>query len=164
MKDEQIFAGFTVAAGDDRFGERVQLGGEPNDCKVAAADTDGAMSIFEFHGRNGWPRHFHHEQDEWLYVVDGAIDCEVGGRRLHLERGESAFVPRTTPHWWGSVGAVPARVLEVYQPAGRLERFFREVGTYTDPPVHEALGIEGLAKLFAAHGMKLLGQGPVYTE
>src|SRR3712207_3658632 len=39
MTGEQLFAGFagfTVAAGDDRFGERVRLGGEPNDCKVAA--------------------------------------------------------------------------------------------------------------------------------
>lgn len=36
MTDEQMFAGFTVAAGDDRFGECVRLGGEPNDCKLAA--------------------------------------------------------------------------------------------------------------------------------
>ena len=160
MKDEQIFAGFTVAAGDDRFGERVQLGGEPNDCKVAAADTGGALSVFEFRGRGGWPRHFHHEQDEWLYVVDGAIDCEVGGRRLRLGRGGSVFVPRRTPHWWGSAGEAPATVLEVYQPAGRLEPFFREVGRYTDPPVHEALSVEELVELFDAHGMCLLGPGP----
>jgi DNA-binding transcriptional MerR regulator len=169
MRDEQIFAGFTVAAGDDRFGERVRLGGEPNDCKLSAADTDGAMCIYEFHGRNGWPRHSHHEQDEWLYVVDGAIDLELGGRRLHLRRGESAFIPRTVPHWWGAVGAgtadaVPVTVLEVYQPAGSMEQFFREVGKYTDPPVHVALGVEGLIALFAAHGMKLRGPGPVWNE
>ena len=164
MQDDQIFAGFTVAAGDDRFGERVRLGGEPNDCKVAAADTNGAMCIYEFHGRNGWPRHSHHEQDEWLYIVDGAIDLELGGRRLHLRRGESVFVPRTVPHWWGAAGGVPATVIEVYQPAGTMEQFFREVGKYTDPPIHVALGVEGLVELFAAHGMKLKGQGPEYKD
>jgi DNA-binding transcriptional MerR regulator/quercetin dioxygenase-like cupin family protein len=164
MSSEQMFAGFTVAAGDDRFGERVQLGGEPNDCKVSAQDTGGAMSIFEFRGQGGWPRHYHHEQDEWLYVVDGEIDCEIGGRRLHLGRGESVFVPRTVAHWWGSAGAVPARVLEVYQPAGRLEQFFREVGRFTDPPIHEALSVDEMVRLFDAHGMKLLGPGPQYSE
>ena len=142
MKSEQIFAGFTVAAGDDRFGERVRLGGEPNDCKVSAADTRGAMSIFEFTGRNGWPRHSHHEQDEWLYVVDGEIACEVGERRLRLRRGESVFVPRTVAHAWASRGEGPATVLEAYQPAGRLEHFFREVGRFTDPPIHEALSVD----------------------
>jgi len=159
MKDEQIFAGFTVAAGDDRFGERVRLGGEPNDCKVAAADTGGAMSVFEFRGRGGWPRHAHHEQDEWLYVVDGEVECEVGDRRLRLERGESVFVPRTAAHAWASRGEVPATVLEVYQPAGRMEQFFREVGRYADPPIHEALSLDEMLRLFDAYGMRLLGPG-----
>ena len=164
MKEEQIFAGFTVAAGDDRFGERVRLGGEPNDCKVSGSDTGGALSVFEFRGRNGWPRHSHHEQDEWLYVVDGAIDCEIGGRRVHLARGESVFVPRTVAHWWGSVGTVPSTVLEVYQPAGRMEQLFREVGRYTDPPIHEALPVHEMVRLFDAHGVRLLGPGPLFDN
>jgi DNA-binding transcriptional MerR regulator len=164
MRDEQIFAGFTVAAGEDRFGERVQRGGEPSDCKVSAGDTDGALSVFEFRGRNGWPRHSHYEQDEWLYVVEGAIECEIGGKRLRLRRGESVFVPRTVPHWWGSEGERPSTVLEVYQPAGRLEQFFREAGRYTDPPIHEALSVDEMLRLFDAHGMRLLGPGPVWNE
>lgn len=163
MNGEQIFAGFTVAAGDDRFGERVRLGGEPNDCKVSAADTGGTMSVFEFRGRNGWPKHSHHEQDEWLYVVDGTIACEVGDRRLRLERGESVFVPRTVAHAWASREG-PATVLEVYQPAGRLEQFFREVGRFTDPPIHEALSVDEMKRLFDAHGMRLLGPGLGYTD
>src|SRR5690349_11643522 len=50
MKSEEMFAGFSVAAGDDRFGERVKLGGQPNDCKVSSRDTHGAMCAFEFTG------------------------------------------------------------------------------------------------------------------
>ena len=164
MTGEQIFAGFTVAAGDDRFGERVRLGGEPNDCKVAAADTGGALAVFEFRGSGGGPRHLHHEQDEWLYVVDGEIDCEVDGRRLRLGPGGSAYVPRGTPHWWGARGTAAATVLGAYQPAGRLEQFFREVGRYTDPPIHEALSVDEMKRLFDAHGLRLLGPGPVWAE
>jgi DNA-binding transcriptional MerR regulator len=164
MKGEQIFAGFTVAAGNDRFGEGVRLGGEPNDCKVASADTGGALSVFEFRGRNGWPRHSHDAQDEWLYVVSGELECEIGGRRLRLGRGESVFVPRTVAHWWGSVGEQPSTVLEVYQPAGRLEQFFREVGRFSEPPIHEALSVDEMKRLFDAHGMRLLGPGPVWND
>src|SRR3982074_3786229 len=32
MKSEEMFVGFSVAVGDDRFGEHIKLGGEPNDC------------------------------------------------------------------------------------------------------------------------------------
>src|SRR6202011_2575974 len=48
MKSEEMFAGFSVAAGNDRFGEHIKLGGEWNDCKVSPQDTEGAMCIFEF--------------------------------------------------------------------------------------------------------------------
>src|SRR6202161_850839 len=60
MKSEEMFLGFSVAAGEDRFGEHIKLGGEPNDCKVSARDTDGAMCVFEFTGGNSGPRHLHY--------------------------------------------------------------------------------------------------------
>src|SRR6476659_2757040 len=53
MKSEEMFAGFSVAAGDDRLGEHIKLGGDPNDCKVSAQDTNGAMCVFEFTGGGG---------------------------------------------------------------------------------------------------------------
>ena len=73
-------------------------------------------------------------------------------------------MPRTVAHWWGAAGEVPATVLEVYQPAGRMEQFLREVGRYTDPPLHEALSVDELVRLFDAHGMCVLGPGPVWDE
>ncbi|HKG90323.1 MAG TPA: MerR family transcriptional regulator [Gemmatimonadaceae bacterium] len=157
MTGEEMFAGFSVAAGDDRFGEHITLGGEPTDCKVSAQDTGGALCIFEFTGRHGWPKHSHHEQDEWLYVVDGEVECHVGDRKYHLRAGESVFVPRKAAHVWASVGDGPSRILNAYQPAGRLEQFFHEVGAYTDPPLHEVLSVEEMKRLFDAHGMRLLG-------
>src|SRR5437762_3552260 len=45
MKTKELFAGFSVAAGEDRFGEKIKLGGEPDgepsDCKVSGKDTKG---------------------------------------------------------------------------------------------------------------------------
>jgi len=55
MKSEELFTGFSVAAGKDRFEERIELDGEPNDCKVSAQDTEGKMCVFEFSGEGGGP-------------------------------------------------------------------------------------------------------------
>lgn len=161
MKAEDIFAGFAVAAGRDRFGEQVKLGGEPNDCKVSGRDTHGALCTFEFVGQSGGPRHRHNEQDEWIYVVQGELDVWLGDRQLRVAAGESVFIPRTLEHVWAAANGKPAKIVDVYQPAGRMEDFFRAVGKYNGkPPIHETLSITELHRLFEDHGMELLGPPP----
>src|SRR5215472_4911261 len=55
MRSEDIFAGFSVPAGRDRFDKQIKVGNTRLDCKVSAKDTEGAMSAFE--STSGWPRH-----------------------------------------------------------------------------------------------------------
>ena len=158
MKSEEMFLGFNVAAGKDRFGEQTKLGGEPNDCKVSAQDTDGAMCVFEFTGMGGGPRHLHHDQDEWIYVIDGEFEFDVGEKRFRVGAGESVFIPRKVPHVWACVSGKPGKIIDVYQPAGKMEEFFRELGKYNGKAyVHEALSIDEFRLLFHDHGMDLLG-------
>jgi DNA-binding transcriptional MerR regulator/quercetin dioxygenase-like cupin family protein len=158
MNSEELFLGFSVAAGKDRFGEHIELGGEPHDCKVSAQDTDGAMCVFEFTGGSGGPRHLHYDQDEWLYIIDGEFKFEVGDKRFRVGAGDSAFIPRKVPHVWTCVSGKPGRIIDVYQPAGRMEEFFRELGEYNGKPhVHEALSFDELCQLYRDHGMDLLG-------
>lgn len=161
MTSEELFSGFTVAANEDRFGQRTLLGGpggEPIDTKVSAKDTAGQLCAFEFDCHSGGPKHRHRDQDEWVYVLDGEFEFHVGKRTLHLRPGESVFVPRNVPHVWACTTAQSGKVINVYQPAGNMEEFFREIGKYDGKPhVHEALGVDGLRQLFGAHGMDLLG-------
>jgi DNA-binding transcriptional MerR regulator/quercetin dioxygenase-like cupin family protein len=161
MKTEEMFAGFSVGAGDDRFGEHIKLGGpegEPIDCKVSGQDTDGAMCVFEFNCNAGGPKHLHYDQDEWIYVVDGEFEFHVGEKQFRAGAGESVFIPRKVAHVWGSVSDKSGRIINVYQPAGKMEEFFREVGKYDGKPaIHEALGVDGLHQLFDAYGMDLVG-------
>jgi len=164
MKSEEMFAGFSVAAGKDRFGEKIKLGeGYPVDCKVAGKDTNGAMAIFEF--TTGWPPHLHHKQDEWVYIVEGDWEFVVGSERFRVGPGESVFIPRKVPHGLSPVNGESGRIIHVFQPAGNMEEFFRETGKYKDLPTREQTikgqytdqQIEGMCQLFAAHGMDLLG-------
>jgi DNA-binding transcriptional MerR regulator/quercetin dioxygenase-like cupin family protein len=170
MSTSEMFAGFSVAAGDDRFGEQVKLGGpggEPNDCKVSAQDTDGAMAVFEFTG-SGWPRHLHYDQDEWIYIIEGEFEFHIGKERERSRLGprESIFIPRKVPHVWGCVSGQPGKIINVYQPAGKMEEFFRELGKpfkgviTADELINKTYTVEQvkiMQQLFDAHGMDLLG-------
>jgi DNA-binding transcriptional MerR regulator len=157
MKSEELFAGFSLAAGKDRFDEHIKLGGEPIDCKLSSSDTGGAMCVFEFIGTTNGPRHLHHDQDEWIYVIEGEFQFDVGPQTLRLCPGESVFIPRKVAHGWGSANGAPGRVIDAYQPAGTMEEFFREVGKYDSPAIHEALSFAEFYRLFQDHGMDLLG-------
>ncbi|MCD6049103.1 MAG: skgA-A [Verrucomicrobia bacterium] len=157
MKSEEMFVGFSVAAGKDRFDEHIKLGGEPNDCKVSAKDTGGAMCVFEFTGSGSGPRHRHRDQDEWIYVIAGELDFEVNEKHFRVRPGESVFIPRNVGHVWAAVNDQPVKIINTYQPAGTLEEFFREVGSYTQPQIHEVLSLAELRQLFDDHGMDLFG-------
>ena len=167
MKTQEMFVGFSVARGEDRFGERIKLGGEPNDCKVSAKDTDGAMCVFEFTGSGGGPKHLHYEQDEWIYVIEGEYEFHVGEKKMRLAAGESVFMPRKVPHVWACANGKPGKIINMYQPAGKMENFFRQVGK----PFKDLITVEQLEKktytqeqvkmlhrFFDEHGMDL--QGP----
>jgi DNA-binding transcriptional MerR regulator len=162
MQSEELFAGFSVGAGKDRFGDGFNRHGTAVDCKVSGKDTGGAMCVLEV-SNTGWPRHVNRDQDEWVYVVDGEVELEVGKKRLRLGARESMFIPRNVEHTWGSLA--PARVLNTYQPAGRMEDFFQALAKYEGLPTREqaiektysADQLDGLKQLFEAHGMKVTG-------
>jgi DNA-binding transcriptional MerR regulator len=167
MKSEELFAGFTVAAGNDRFGEQVRRDGLAVDCKVSAKDTAGAMSVFELAG--GWPRHSHADQDEWVYIVDGQFEFIVGEKRFRAGVGESVFLPRRVSHVWSPLGH--GKVINVYQPAGKMEDFFRVLANFQEAPTREEVinktyteeQTVALNRLFASYGMDLLGP-PIIPE
>src|SRR5688572_9792712 len=161
MKSEELFAGFSVGAGKDRFNEGFNHDGTKIDCKVSGRDTGGAMCVLEV-SNTGWMRHVNRDQDEWIYVVDGEVELEIGKERFHLGARESMFIPRNVEHSWGGV---PARVINTYQPAGKIEEFFQAVAKFKELPTREQVieksytteQIDGLKRLFEAHGMIVTG-------
>ena len=167
MKTEDLFAGFSIGAGKDRFDEGFRHCGTVVDCKVSGQDTVGAMCVLEVHD-TGWPRHLNPDQDEWVYVVDGEVAAEVGKKRFRLGAGESTFIPRNVEHAW--VGA-PARIINTYQPAGKIEAFFQAIARFDDLPTpgqaieksYRPEQVDALKRLFEAHGMIVTGP-PLIVE
>jgi mannose-6-phosphate isomerase-like protein (cupin superfamily) len=162
MKSEELFKGFAVGAGKDRFNEGFSHDGTKIDCKVSGKDTGGAMCVLEMND-TGWTRHVNRDQDEWIYVVDGDVELEMGRKRFHLGARDSMFIPRNVEHSWGS--QLPVKVINTYQPAGKIEEFFQAVAKFRDLPTREQMieksvtaeQIDGLKRLFDAHGMTVTG-------
>ena len=163
MTTEEMFVGFSVAAGKDRFNEGFNRYGTKVDCKVSGKDTGGAMCVLEANN-TGWPRHVNRDQDEWIYVVDGEVELEIGKKRVRLGPHESMFIPRNIEHAWGGD---PAKIINTYQPAGKIEELFHVLAKSKDVPTREqaieksytAEQIDGLKRVFEAHGMIVTGPG-----
>jgi len=64
-------------------------------------------------------------QDEWIYVIDGEFQFEVGDKRFRVGTGESVFIPRKGSSRWACVSGNRARLLMCTNPAGKVEEFFR---------------------------------------
>lgn len=164
MSSTEMFAGFKVAAGAARSDEKVKLRGEPTDCKVSGRDTGGAMCVFESTGLSSGPQRRQRDQDEWIYVIDGELMFVVDEKRFQAGPGESVFLPRQTAYAWASTNGRPARIIDVYQPAGRTEEFFRALSKFNSgPPIHEVLTIDKFRQLFQEHFMEVVGP-PIVGE
>ncbi|SDB31775.1 Mannose-6-phosphate isomerase, cupin superfamily [Flavobacteriaceae bacterium MAR_2010_188] len=144
-----------VPNGENRFNEELMIWGViPFQIKVSGKDTDGSFFSFEHAkmSQGGPPRHFHYEQDEWFYAIEGEFAFEVGDEKFVLRPGDSLFAPRMIPHVWAYVGDKPGTLLLAIQPAGSLEEFFMKSCAMTRPPTPQEA-----EQLFAAHGMKVVG-------
>jgi hypothetical protein len=98
--------------------------------------------------------------------MEGECEIHIDKKQLRLGPGESVFIPRKVSHVWGSTNGKPVRIINVYQPAGKMEDFFREVARpFPDLPTAEQMAnksytraqVESLHRFFDAHGMDMTG-------
>lgn len=75
------------------------------------------------------PPHVHEETDEVIFVLDGTIECVVGGETLSAEAGDTVWIPRGTVHTFSVSETRPAWLLGIISPGG-FEGYFREMGEF----------------------------------
>lgn len=148
-------AGGLVRAGQDRTGHpRHVFGGLRIDAKVSPDDTTGDLYVIEHtdEAKGGPPRHVHHAQDEWFYVLDGTYRIDIGEDQFDLGPGDSILAPRGVPHVWAHVSAGEGRLIIAFQPAGQIASFLGSLAELGSAPAPEVM-----SSLFASHGMTMLG-------
>jgi quercetin dioxygenase-like cupin family protein len=149
--------GFKIARGEGRIHGHIETKGRlPGvvDLKVSGSDNDGGFAVFEqtvLKKGAGVPLHFHPEQDEMFYVLDGAYRFKVGDETFELQTGDSIFLPRKVPHAW-VLASEKGTMHCLVQPAGKLEDFFIKLKTIDHVPTPEEM-----AKISADCGMTVVG-------
>jgi quercetin dioxygenase-like cupin family protein len=115
--------------------------------KVRGEQTKGTLTAFETVAPTGEgpPLHVHANEDEVLYVLEGALRFKVEHEVQRAPAGSFIFIPRGVPHTWQSVGGAPAHILVIFTPAG-MERFFERFTELSDgtsvPDAFRTIGSE----------------------
>lgn len=154
--------GFKVDAGKDRFNEALALFGGTFTRKVSSKDTNGDFCVYDTtrKEKGGPGLHFHHDQDEWFYVMKGEFLFQVGDQTFTLKAGDSAFGPRKIPHAFAKTSEDEGQMLITFQPAGTIETFFVEASKMS-------VGIpkdfqRDFTELSRKHGMEVVGPPLTY--
>lgn len=138
--------GKTLIAPDD--GEAV---GDDVVVKLHGEETNGVISIIEQPFEPGLllPPHVH-ENDVWLYILEGEMHARVGDEVVKAPPGSWVLKPRGIPHTMWNAGPEPARIIEVYTPGG-FERFFKD---FSERLGQGPVGLEELNRIGAPHGIR----------
>jgi mannose-6-phosphate isomerase-like protein (cupin superfamily) len=105
-------------------------GGFGVDWKIDGADTEGRFAIVHHTPFDpdvlAAPLHYHHNEDEYSYVLEGTMGALLGDEVVEAEAGSWVYKPREQWHTFWNPGDTPCHVIEVISPAG-FEEYFREV-------------------------------------
>jgi len=122
--------------------------------KLTPAETGSGYYLFEgvFGPESGNRLHVHRNEDEVVYVVEGALEIRLDDRTLHARKGGVAHLPKNIPHALYNPLKTPLRFIAIAIPGG-MEQFFDEVaaakhaGTLDDAmhrKISQKYGIEWL--------------------
>ena len=110
-------------------GGRFDFGGFGVCWKINGPDTGSRFSIVHHPMAPralAAPVHYHHNEDEYSYVLTGTLGALLGDEVVTAGAGAWVFKPRHQWHTFWNAGDVPCEIIEVISPAG-FEDYFREV-------------------------------------
>jgi quercetin dioxygenase-like cupin family protein len=103
----------------------------------------------------GPPPHYHVEQEEWFYVMEGRVAFLVDGAWKEAGAGASAFIPRGAVHSFKNVGDQPLHMMVTVSPSGfetfmtRCSEVFAQAGP---PDMNRLIAIAGEHGIHFAEG------------
>jgi quercetin dioxygenase-like cupin family protein len=78
------------------------------------------------------PPHIHPAQDEFIYLLEGRLDLQLGDAKTQAKPGDLVRMPMGIAHAYYNNGAAPARALFWVTPARRLRALFDALHNLTD--------------------------------
>jgi len=81
----------------------------------------------------GPPLHYHTNEDEWFYVVEGRVSFFSDGEWQEVGPGASVWCPRGSIHAFKNTGDAPSRMLLTTAPSG-FEIFFAKAAAEFGKP------------------------------
>jgi quercetin dioxygenase-like cupin family protein len=121
---------------------------------LEAADTNGALAMFEFtvpaRARVPVP-HSHVQYDETIYGVEGVITFTVEGKAVPIGPGESCFIRRGAVHGFKNLHGQEAKALAMVTPAKIGPDFFHEMAAIVNAGVPP--DVERLTEIMLRHGL-----------
>jgi mannose-6-phosphate isomerase-like protein (cupin superfamily) len=102
-------------------------GGETITVLLTGEQTGGQFALLhgEFGPGDGAPLHLHHREDETFYILEGALDMQVGQTKETAIAGATVFRPREIPHDFFNNSDRPATAVALVAPAG-FENYFAD--------------------------------------
>lgn len=93
---------------------------------LSGVQTGGKFTLFSdvTPPQGGPPLHYHKNEDEHFFVVDGRASFYQAGQWSEVPAGTAVFMPRGVVHAFKNVGHTPLRQIIQTTPAG-FERFFQ---------------------------------------
>jgi quercetin dioxygenase-like cupin family protein len=122
-------------------GEVLMVMGMPHIVKVLSNQNVAATSVYEvvIPPGQGVPPHTHTKEDEFFYVLQGAITCKMDGMPspVVMESGDFLFLPRDRMHTFINSSGKEARMLVTVTPGIDADRVFVDIDKackkFTDP-------------------------------
>lgn len=94
------------------------------------------------------PPHIHDTQDEYIFVVDGALDLLLDGQRQSASSGDVVRMPRGIPHGiFNNAGRIASCLFWV-TPTARLFELFKAL--------HNVADTAEVVRISAAHDVRFL--------
>lgn len=115
-------------------GEKFDFGGFGVHWKIDGKDTENRFSVVHHPiapRTLAAPLHYHHNEDEYSYVLKGKMGALLGDEVVTADQGTWIRKPRGQWHTFWNPGDESCEIIEVISPAG-FENYFREVAQSWD--------------------------------
>lgn len=83
---------------------------------LASGNTVMEPHMFRIAPQSGSGESYHHEGEEFLYILQGELQIFLDGEEYHLHPGDSFYFESATPHRWKNPGRSETWVLWVNTP------------------------------------------------